>query len=80
VLAALVFVPVHYLYPSRTPFLQRTTLILGSIWGAMVVALAFYPDADWAQPLAAASLYYVVYYTVVSFIHDHRVRKRYASA
>jgi phosphatidylcholine synthase len=33
--AAMVFVPIRYIYPSRTPILPRTTNLLGAVWGAM---------------------------------------------
>ena len=33
-LAALVFVPIGYLYPSRTPALRGLTLALGATWGS----------------------------------------------
>src|SRR5688572_22132999 len=43
-LAALVFVPIRYVYPSRTPVLQWPTNILGVIWAAlMLVMLWEYP-------------------------------------
>ena len=32
-LAVLVFVPIRYVYPSRTVVLQSLTLALGTVWG-----------------------------------------------
>ncbi|MFO7748839.1 MAG: CDP-alcohol phosphatidyltransferase family protein [Desulfobacteraceae bacterium] len=41
--AALVFVPVKYLYPSRTKFFQKPILVMGAVWGAgtFVVLLGY---------------------------------------
>jgi phosphatidylserine synthase len=39
VLAGFVFIPIRYLYPSRTPYWRVLTIILGLIWGAMLLAL-----------------------------------------
>jgi len=54
-LAVLVFVPIRYLYPSRTPVLMWPTNILGAIWGVlMVVMLWQYPAIS--RPVFLASL------------------------
>ena len=65
VLSILVFVPIHYIYPSRTERAQTLTMGLGIIWGVVnVIILALHPDhAPW---LVWASLLYVVYYSVAS--------------
>lgn len=64
-LSALVFVPVRYVYPSRTPVLRRLTNVLGALWGvAMVVLVWQIPEpSGW---LLAASAVYPVYYTGLS--------------
>ena len=66
VFTVLVFVPIRYLYPSRTRALQGLTLSLSFVWavtyGVLVVQL---PDP---HPLViAASLAYIVYYWGLSF-------------
>ena len=64
-LSLLVFVPVRYVYPSRTPALRRLTCALGTAWGAMVVALIWQlPDSSPA--LLAASAVYPAYYVALS--------------
>jgi phosphatidylcholine synthase len=76
-LAILTFVPSYYLYPSRGSTLSRLTNFLGGVW---VVLLAWVlwtmPDEqlDAAKPelnqhysLAVASLFYPIYYMVVSW-------------
>jgi phosphatidylcholine synthase len=79
VLSILIFVPVHYVYPSRTAMLQRTTVTLGVLWTFMVLALSLYPNAPWAYSLALASLFYPLYYTVISAVHHQRVMARLAA-
>lgn len=73
VLSALVFVPIHYLYPSRTRLLRPLTIGLGVLWGLACLALALAPAAPWAPSLAWASLSYVGYYVVLSLVHHRRV-------
>jgi len=64
-LAVAVFIPVKYLYPSRTRLLRKTTTVLTALWTAAVVIAYFaYPHAH--APWLYASLLYVVYYAVAS--------------
>jgi len=72
VLSAMVFVPIHYLYPSRARFLRAWTIGLGVVWTVMVFALALEPRAPWAWTVGAVSLFYPLYYTVASLIHHAR--------
>jgi phosphatidylcholine synthase len=63
--AVLVFVPIRYLYPSRTPTLQRTTYGLGIAWMVMVFALlAQFPTPS--RGLARFSLFFPAYYMLLS--------------
>jgi phosphatidylcholine synthase len=75
-LAVLVFVPIRYIYPSRTVPLRRTTLTLGILWAASVAAtLLLLPDPPAWLPLA--SLAYVAYYVGASlYLHLRHVRAR----
>ena len=64
-LAALVFVPIRYVYPSRTPVLQRTTVVLGVIWAAiMLLMLRDYPAVS--RRLFLLSLVFPAYYAGLS--------------
>jgi hypothetical protein len=65
VCTALVFIPVRYLYPSRTKAFRSTTLALTAVWlVAYAVLLVQVPDP---QPLVVAvSLLYLVYYAALS--------------
>jgi len=64
---ALVFVPIGYIYPSRTPRWQAATVALGLLWSVTMAAII------WALPhapqwLVQASLLYPVYYFGFSFV------------
>ncbi len=63
--ALLVFIPVRYLYPSRTPILRPVNVTLGILWALMLlVALTRYPDNH--EALVLVSFFYVVYYLAFS--------------
>jgi phosphatidylcholine synthase len=65
VLTVLVFVPVRYVYPSRTNLLRSLNLALAGAWlVAYAVLLAQYPDPN--PVVAALSLAYLVYYVGLS--------------
>ena len=66
VLAVMVFVPIRYVYPSRTPVLRRLTNGLGAIWGVLIgVMLWQYPAIS--PPVLWASMVFPVYYFGLSF-------------
>ncbi len=74
-LAVLVFVPIKYIYPSRTPALQWPTNVLGTVWGAlMLVMLWQYPDVS--RGVFVASLVFPIYYVVLSLVLQTRRRAR----
>jgi len=67
VLAVLVFVPIRYLYPSRTPVLMWPTNILGAIWGVLMLMMLWqYPAIS--RPVFLASLAFPIYYVVLSLM------------
>jgi phosphatidylcholine synthase len=67
--SVLVFVPIRYLYPSRSPVAQRTTHVLGVVW-ALCVAILLVQFPTPSRILACLSLYFPLYYLAVSF-HVH---------
>lgn len=75
-LAVMVFVPIHYVYPTRTRLLRPLTLVAGAVWGVLLVVLALAHQATWAPLLAWLSLAYPVYYTALSLVHHRRVHQR----
>jgi phosphatidylcholine synthase len=65
VCSVLVFVPVRYLYPSRTTALRTPSLALTAVWfGTYALLLVQYPDPH--PVVVVASLTYLVYYLAVS--------------
>jgi phosphatidylcholine synthase len=65
-LSAMVFVPIKYIYPSRTAAFQTLTVALGLVWGALVVLTIYYlPEPP--RGMVYASLFFPVYYTILSF-------------
>ena len=65
-LAVLVFVPIRYVYPSRTVTLRAPTLVLGAIW-ALLVLVAIWRLPATGGPWLNLSLVFPVYYTALSF-------------
>jgi phosphatidylcholine synthase len=66
VLAVLVFVPIHYVYPTRTRMLRGPTIVLGCLWAAAMTFVCWDVTHPYAVPVAWASLSYGVYYCVIS--------------
>ncbi len=66
-LVALVFVPVGYIYPSRTARWQTATIAFGGLWAIAVAAIIWQlpQPAPW---LVRLSLAYPVYYFALSFV------------
>jgi len=65
-LSILVFVPIKYIYPSRSPYLRALTNSLGVLWALAVLAIIYLlPEPPpW---LVFASLLFPAYYTALSF-------------
>ena len=66
-LALLVFVPIRYVYPTRTPVWRSATIALGVAWGVVVLAML------WQLPVVSpmlfrASLIFPAYYVVLSLV------------
>jgi phosphatidylcholine synthase len=65
VCSVLVFVPIGYLYPSRTASFRKTNLALTAVWlVAYAVILAGMPDPS--TLVVAVSLGYLAYYLAIS--------------
>jgi phosphatidylcholine synthase len=75
-LAALVFVPIRYLYPSRGSAFQAPTLALGAIWGALVLMMLWQlPDVS--RPVFLASFVFPAYYLATSLWLEIRRRRKF---
>jgi phosphatidylcholine synthase len=65
VCAVLVFIPIRYVYPSRTRVLRPVTVSLGAVWAALVCVMTWrLPATD--GPWMALSLVFPVYYFALS--------------
>jgi phosphatidylcholine synthase len=73
-LAALVFVPIRYLYPTRGAGLPRLTNALGALWGLAILALLWQLPAPSAT-LVLASLAFPAYYLTLSLAMEARRRR-----
>jgi phosphatidylcholine synthase len=73
VLAALVFVPIGYVYPSRTPIWRVPTLVLGALWAVLVAGITWLLPAR-SLPLVVLSLVFPLYYLVLSLVLHARRR------
>jgi len=73
-LSVLVFVRIGYVYPSRTPVLRGLTIALCVLWGLILLQIILrLPDVP--ASLLVASLFFPVYYVVLSFVlHARRAR------
>ena len=70
-LVALVFVPIRYVYPTRTRVLRPLTLTLAALWAAAILAIILglpHPSAA----LVGVSLLFPAYYTVLSLVLQAR--------
>jgi phosphatidylcholine synthase len=71
ILSVLVFVPIRYVYPSRTPRFRGFTNALGIVWGASIL-LMFYRLPEPPRPLVFASLVFPAYYMALSLWLEFR--------
>ena len=77
-LSILIFVPIKYIYPSRSPRFRLQTNVLGVLWGG-VILYAIYRLPEPPRALLFASLLYPAYYMALSLwlqiqslaTHDH---------
>ncbi len=72
-LAVAVFVPIRYLYPSRTRLLRPLNLVLTLAWAILLgIAVVRFPEHH--VPWTLASFGYVAYYLGVSLYLTYRAR------
>ncbi|MGH7826931.1 MAG: CDP-alcohol phosphatidyltransferase family protein [Candidatus Binatia bacterium] len=71
ILSILVFVPIRYVYPSRSPRFRRLTNGLGALWGVSVLLMVYFlPEPP--RLLVFASLFFPAYYTALSLWLEFR--------
>jgi phosphatidylcholine synthase len=67
----LVFVPIKYIYPSRSPRFRASANLLGGLWGIAVLWIIFtLPEPP--RSLLFASLLFPAYYTALSLWLEFR--------
>jgi phosphatidylcholine synthase len=64
-LSIMVFVPIRYVYPSRSPRFRALTNVLGALWGVGLLYM-IYRLPDPPQIIVFASLAFPAYYTGLS--------------
>ena len=74
-LVVLVFVPIRYVYPSRTRTLRTLTIGLGIMWGVLLLVML------WRMPAIPPSVFWMslifpLYYAALSLVLDQRRRIR----
>jgi phosphatidylcholine synthase len=74
VLVVMVFVPIRYVYPSRTAVWRVPTIVLSAIWAALMFTMV------WQLPTVStlvfwASLVFPIYYLAVSIALDIKRRR-----
>jgi phosphatidylcholine synthase len=67
------FIPTRYLYPSKNPILSKTSWLMGLAWAVMVLYLLTQERPD--RNLVLLSLFYPIYYLILSFYLDIRIRQ-----
>jgi phosphatidylcholine synthase len=74
VLVILVFVPIRYIYPSRTKTFQGVTLFLGATWALLFTWMIFrLPETG--GPWTALSLVFPVWYIALSlYLHGRELK------
>jgi len=70
--SVLIFVPLKYIYPSKTRWMQSTTLILSALYAAVIAGICFFPQSEWVREAAFISLVYPGYYMLISVMHHFR--------
>jgi phosphatidylcholine synthase len=70
-LAVMVFVPIRYIYPSRTQPWMAVTLPLGAVWALQMLAVIWWlPDVP--RGLALSALVFPAYYVALSLALGRR--------
>jgi phosphatidylcholine synthase len=73
--SVMTFMPIHFIYPTRTKMWMKTTLI-GSLFYVLLLIYSVFGEAEYRVLAGSLSLIYVVYYWIASIIHHVRIHKR----
>ncbi len=69
-LGIMVFIPLKWIYPSRTQVLMKTTLVLSGIYIIFIIYMLIYLD-DTPLWVASFSLFYPIYYIAASIYYGN---------
>ncbi|MFN7472241.1 MAG: CDP-diacylglycerol O-phosphatidyltransferase, partial [Roseiflexaceae bacterium] len=72
VCSLLVFIPIRYVYPSRTLLFRRITLLYTTLC-SILYAVALWQMPEPASWLLTITLSYIVYYVVLSLYLTYRI-------
>ena len=75
VLAAAVFVPLKYVYPSQMRRLWWTTNLGAALWVVVMAAIIRYPELFVGTPWLAATLLYPAWYVLLSLVMGGLARR-----
>ena len=75
VFVVLVFVPLKYIYRSKTVTLRRTTITLGIVWTAIIFVLVLQVSTGVSRILFWSSFVFPVYYLLVSYFTHFRLHR-----
>lgn len=75
-LSCSVFIPIHYIYPSRTRWMKPVTLTFTSIYGILAIPICLFPDTELAKTLTLVSLLYPIYYLIASLIFHRKITSK----
>ncbi|BCS35332.1 phosphatidylcholine synthase [Luteitalea sp. TBR-22] len=75
-LAALVFVPIKYVYPSRTATLMAPTLVFGAIWAVQVLLIIWWLPAPPAWLMWSSVAYPAYYFTLSLWLNVEGQKSR----
>jgi phosphatidylcholine synthase len=68
----LIFVPLRYVYPTKTRWMQSTTILLSTLYAGLMAIICLFPHSDWVSGIAYLSLIYPGYYMLISIMHHFR--------
>lgn len=73
--SVLTFVPIHFIYPTRTVMWRKTTLIGSVFFVILLLYSALGSDLESRLQAGYFSLIYVLYYWIASAIHHLRIHR-----
>jgi phosphatidylcholine synthase len=76
IFSILVFVPIRYVYPSRSPIYRGFTNSLGVVWAALIIAIIYLLPQPPRELLWLSLLFPVYYVTLSLWLEVQRLRSK----